>query len=337
LTKGALKAMFWTKLKIFALVVFTVTVVGTGSSLLAFRPAPDAAILNQDDKSDQDRGREDRKRPGSEKKTSHKKSSTQARAEEVVSQSFKTGRTPHLVVEMFNGGIEIVAKNEGAVDAKITKQGWGNTDEEAKEQLKEVDEQLSQEGDTVRVIGRQKDKARPNIHAGASAHLEVPAGAVLDLRTGNGSVTVTGGNGNKKIHSSNGSIRLKGNDGPAELDTSNGSIVVAGGKGQMQLKTSNGTINVEAQHAAVAAETSNGSVRFNGTLTAGDHSFHTSNGSVSVVLPANSQFRVSASTTLGKISSDFFTVKKSRSTGGQHVETAVGTSPNVSLSLRSSN
>jgi hypothetical protein len=337
LTEGALKAMFWTKLKLFAAVVVTLTVIGTGSSLWAFRPAPDVTMLTAEEKSDQDNASDEQKATPAKDKTSRKKSSNQSRAEEVVSKSFKTGKAPRLIVEMFNGGIEIVAKNEESVEAKVTKKGWGSTDEEAKEQLKEVDVNFSQEGETIHVVARQKEKDRPNVHAGASAEIQVPAGAVLDMRTGNGSVTVTGGNGNKKIHSSNGAIRLKENGGTANLDTSNGAIVVSGGTGQMQLKTSNGRIDVHADKATVTAHSSNGGVRFRGTLVAGDHSFHTSNGGISIVLPAEAQFRVNAKTSLGQISSDFFTVKKTRGSLGQHVETTIGANPSLSISLQTSN
>src|SRR5206468_9420233 len=95
-----------------------------------------------------------------------------------------------------------------------------------------VDVEMSQQGDTVRVTARQKQEKHQEYNAGASAVVEVPDGAVLDLRTGNGSVTATGGSGEKKIHTSNGAIRVSGNTAAVDLETSNGPIVVAGGKGK---------------------------------------------------------------------------------------------------------
>src|SRR5437667_8618660 len=86
LTKGALKAMLWTKLKLLAVMLLTLTLIGTGSSLWAYRPAPEALAANEDDKPDQDKKRDDQDAP---QKSKEKKSFKQSRAEEVVAKSFK--------------------------------------------------------------------------------------------------------------------------------------------------------------------------------------------------------------------------------------------------------
>ena len=69
LTKGALKAMLWTKLKLLAVMLLTLTLIGTGSSLWAYRPAPEALAANEDDKPDQDKKRDDQDAPQKSKET----------------------------------------------------------------------------------------------------------------------------------------------------------------------------------------------------------------------------------------------------------------------------
>jgi hypothetical protein len=359
LTKGALKAMFMTKLKLLTATFLALAIIGTGSAVMAVRPSTtdssteqergrrkseDANSQDRDSRQSDDKDDQDNRDKKSDKKRDRKehkdhKSHEQVKVQEVMTKSFKTGRSPRLVVEMFNGGIEVVAKSERTVDVRVTKQGHGNTKELAEQGLRNVDVQMSQEGDTVRVTARkkEKDEKHEGYNAGASAVVEVPEGAVLDLQTGNGSVTATGGSGEKKIHTSNGAIRISGNSAAVDLETSNGPIVVAGGKGKVKLHTSNGTIDVETDKSAVTAHTSNGSVRFRGTLSPGQHSFHTTNGSVALVLPADAKFRVQARTSHGRISSDFFNVEHTGRTGQARVDQEIGENPPVSISVESSN
>jgi RNA polymerase sigma factor (sigma-70 family) len=339
LTKGALKAMLMTKLKLLTATLLALTLLGTGSAVMAFRShaADPAQKEDKDSEQSEDTRAQDKESRKSEKQKERKpqKSKEWAEVKEVVTKSFKTGRSPRLVVEMFNGAIDVVAKGDRTVDVRVTKRGHGKTQELAQQGLANVEVEMSQDGDTVHVVARKKEEKDKESNSGASAELEVPAGAVLDLRTGNGAVSVTGGSGEKKIHTSNGAIRVKGNTAAVELVTSNGPITVEGGKGQIKLRTSNGRIDIQTDKSEVIARTSNGSVRFKGSLAAGQHSFHTSNGTVSLALPADAKFRVQAHTSHGQITSDFFTVKRSRGTA--RAEAEVGENPKVTISVESSN
>ena len=341
LTKGALKAMLVTKFKLLTATLLALTLLGTGSAVMAFLPFSAEPVQKEDGDSRQadDTQSKDKESRKSEKQKERKgqKSQEWVNVKEVVTKSFKTGRSPRLIVEMFNGGIDVVAKGDRAVDVRVTKRGNGRTEDLAQQGLGNVEVEMSQDGDTVHVVARKKAEKQTDFNSGASAELEVPVGAVLDLRTGNGPVTVTGGSGEKKVHTSNGGIRVKGNTASVELVTSNGPITVSGGKGQIKLRTSNGPIDIQTDKSEVTARTSNGSLRFKGSLATGQHSFHTSNGTVSLALPADAKFRVQARTSHGQITSDFFSVKRSRGTGQARAEAEVGENPQVTISVESSN
>jgi DUF4097 and DUF4098 domain-containing protein YvlB len=256
-------------------------------------------------------------------------------AEEVVAESFRTTAPPRVVVEVFNGGIEVVTGAADTVLAEVTKRGSGGSEEEAEDDLENIEVTMTQTGDEVRITARRTD-ARVTGNSGASAEVKVPPGSVLDLRTTNGGLTVSGATGAVTGKTSNGKVRVTGSEGRLDLTSSNGGITVQGGAGELKLHTSNGPIQVQTDGARVTAQTSNGKVSFTGTLADGESSLHSSNGSISVTLPANARFRVDASTSNGSIASDF-AVKLSGGTSRTHLQGTVGEHPAVSLSLKTSN
>jgi hypothetical protein len=222
--------------------------------------------------------------------------------EEVVSRSFPTGATPHVLVDVFSGALTVTGGADGMVTAEVTKRRGGSTEAEALEKLKEVEVTMTQEGDHVRIT-----VPRPpgNVVIGeAPAKLQVPAGAVLDLRTAFGAVRVTGVTGD---------ITTK---------TSNGAVAVQGGKGRLRLTTSFGKVEVDGAHAAVTAETSNGPVTVKGTH--GPLDLTTSFGAIEVDAPSEA---VKATTSNGaiKIRGARGRVRASTSFGGVEVEAANAT------------
>jgi serine/threonine-protein kinase len=254
---------------------------------------------------------------------------------EVISKSFRTGRTPRLIVDLFNGGIDLVADSASRVDVRVTKQGSGESDKAAQAALQNVDVKMVQDGEDVRVTAKRIEEARKT-NSGASAEVHVPTGAIVELHTSNGGVKLQGGSGKAQVQTSNGAVEVKQRKGPLHLRTSNGAITIAGGTGAMDLQTSNGAITIEADPAELAAHTSNGSIRFRGFLTRGEHSLHTSNGSIVLTMPANAQFRFDAQTSRGKIVNAF---AKERPTGKpkNHLVGTIGENPSASIQLRTSN
>jgi RNA polymerase sigma factor (sigma-70 family) len=345
LTKGALHAMLLNRMKVVAVALVAVCLAGAGPGVLAYRalaapaeaPRPAAGQL-QAHEGERTGGvapaaPEAEAVPQPRKEKEERKKEGRAKAEEVLTKSFKTGKAPQLAVEVFNGGVEVVVGAEGAVEARLTKRSQADTEEEAREGLKNVEVQMTQEKGAVRITAlRLRDKR--DSQEEVAAQLRVPPGAVLDLRTSNGRVKVTGGTGDLKAQTSNGAIRVEGSNGALRLTTRNGAIVVAGATGLAELKTNNGRIDIQAEKAVVKAETSNGAVAFRGSLAGGEHTLSTNNGPVTVTLPAGAQFRVEATTSRGPIKNEFAgaTVQT-----GRRLLATVGEKPTATLKLHTSN
>ncbi|HLK67145.1 MAG TPA: DUF4097 family beta strand repeat-containing protein [Bryobacteraceae bacterium] len=193
--------------------------------------------------------------------------------------SYDLSASGRVLVETFNGSVEISGWDQNSVDISGTK--YGPTQEDADDLKVSVDHTA----DSVSVhVLRPSDQKNNN--RGARLVLKVPRGAFLD-----------------RIITSNGAIRTIDGAGPARLKTSNGPIAVAHLKGRLDAETSNGPVELEDVDGDVMAHTSNGMIqvkRLNGTLDAttsnsairaeierSDRPIHlqTSNGPVELTLP----------------------------------------------------
>jgi DUF4097 and DUF4098 domain-containing protein YvlB len=219
---------------------------------------------------------------------------------DVVTKSFKTGRAPHLVIDAFNGSIDLAADTEDHVEVRVTKRGAGESEEVAQAELKNIDLDMVQDGENIRVTAKQRAEVQ-QINSGASAEVRAPLGAVVELRTSNGEVRLRGGSAKADIQTTNAEIEVKHRTGPLHLTTCNGDITITGGRGSIDLNTCNGAITVEADQAKLTAYTSNGSIKFQGTLARGEHSLHTTNDNIDLAVPANAQFRFDAEASRGHI------------------------------------
>lgn len=208
------------------------------------------------------------------------------RATTTEQREFSVSGQPSVVIDTFNGEINVKVNPENKVAAIVTKVGSGANQEAAEADLKNVSVDFTQEGETVRITARRIGP-RTFGSSGASVDLKVPARAVLSLTTQNGGISTEGIQGDLVARSSNGGLEVRG------------------GKGKLDLKTTNGAIKVDAVLATVSAETSNGDVRFVGTLAGGSHSLATSNGSVTLKLPAETPFQFASSTSNGTVSNRF--------------------------------
>lgn len=256
-------------------------------------------------------------------------------AEETVTQSFTAGESTHLVVEMFNGGIDVVTGGDNAVKVDVVKRGGGLSQRDAEDDLRNVEVTMKQDGATIHVVARRTDRRVDIGNSGASATLRVPAGATLDLHASNGAITSAGPVGTVKAETSNGRIDVRSALGALNLVTSNGPITIDGGSGTLNAETSNGPINVTAKDVTLTGRTSNGFFRFNGTLAPGRSEVDTSNGGIIVTLPGSAQFLVDADTSNAKINSDFAVTAQDFS--DNQLRGAVGVDPAISLELHTSN
>ncbi len=234
-----------------------------------------------------------------------------------ISQAFDTSASPRVVVENFNGKIEVNAGPAHKVTAQVLKRAMGNTQAEAEAELRKIEVTIQQQDSTIRVVAKRTGLLSTN-YASASIRLIVPARSRLDLHTNNDDILVSGVSGNVR------------------LATANGDLKINGGQGQLQLQTNNGEIQVEAQEAVINAETANGNVIFKGTLAASEQSFVTDNGSIEITLPANTGFRLNAETHNGRVLTDF-SISESGPGRAEVLKGIVGENPTISITAESSN
>lgn len=238
------------------------------------------------------------------------------RASETESDVFKTGANPKIVVETFNGSIDISNGHEDEVAVEVTKHASGFDQQSAELNLERIEVQMSAENDEVHVRIKRIGSSLGN--SGASVVIAAPPNASVELK------------------SSNGYIVSEGMKASLEAKTSNAKIDVVEASGSIDVQSSNGPILIEADDAHVEAKTSNAGIRFRGTLSDDDHELSTSNGPIRVALPADSQFKFKAETSNGGIDCDFDyeddgSSKRRRKAG------TVGDDPKFFLELSTSN
>lgn len=261
--------------------------------------------------------------------------SDQVTTQQELSQTFEVAGTPRIVCDTYNGNIDVFVVSEKSVQARITKRGSGSTFEAALEDLDNIDVQMTQDGDVIRILARRTDRSSGG-NSGASAELEVPVGSILELASTNGAVKVTGRSGDTVVKTSNGSILVKEARARLRLHTTNGSIQVEEGRGPLELATSNGSIKVTGEEAVIQAQSTNGGIDFRGTLADDEQIFKTSNGRVTLALPPSAQFQIDAKTSQGKIRPEF-TLTKKDAAGKGHLRGEVGQSPTCSIKIQTSN
>lgn len=241
-----------------------------------------------------------------------------ATAEAEIAKSFNTSASPRIVVENFNGKIEVNAGPTNQVSVQVVRRASGRTQIEAETELEKVNVTLQQKNSTIRVTAERADQFTAG-NSSATIQVIVPVGSRLDLHTDNDDVIVNGVNGDLR------------------LATANGNLKISGGHGQLTLHAANGEIQVEANEAVVNADSANGNVIFKGTLADTEQFFGTDNGSIEITLPAGTDFRLSAETHNGQVLSDFPIIESSTSATGKTLKGTVGENPTLSITAKSSN
>jgi hypothetical protein len=263
-------------------------------------------------------------------------------AVETVLKSYKVDGKQQIVADTFNGAVDVLTGASDKVEIKVTKRSGGSSQEDADDDLDNIEVRFEQTGNQVAIHVRSVNP-KPFVNRGAAIEIQVPEGSTLDLRTTNGKIGAVGLVGDTVAHTSNGAIQVQGSIGNLDLETSNGSISTEGGVGKISAKSSNGPIDIVSSNGVVDAHTSNGRISYRGKLVAGDHVLSTSNGKVSVILPADAAFKLEARTRSGHITSDFASDaaessgKKKKSNKSQLSGTFGGRQTSASLDIQTSN
>lgn len=183
-----------------------------------------------------------------------------------------------LVVEGRAGSIDA---GPGADGAKVTVHALKRA--KTREDLLRIRVRAVSDGEEVRV-GYEVEGDDDGISV--SFTVEAPASLRARLRTGAGS------------------IRVSGFEGGAEVHSGAGSVESAGVRGDQSLESGAGSVRVEGADGCVRAKSSAGSIRAAGRLR-GDCSLVTQAGSVEVHLPADARLKVVGRTAAGSVRTEF--------------------------------
>ncbi|MBK5290782.1 MAG: DUF4097 family beta strand repeat protein [Acidobacteriia bacterium] len=203
-----------------------------------------------------------------------------------------------LIVENFNGSVEIYGWDQGKVEINGSK--YAST----KEQLDElkVDVVASAGQISVRTVAPPAMGRRNN--RGVKYVIHVPRKTRLErIESSNGPIRAENIEGEARLVTSNGPVRLLKYQGNVDARTSNGSITLDEFDGGASLTTSNGPISANGVRGYIDATTSNGSITTSIAEAAAAHSMklRTSNGPLTLTMLGNRMPDVDARTSNGPI------------------------------------
>ena len=220
----------------------------------------------------------------------------EARYHEDFHYSYPQSSGGRLSLDNFNGSVEITGWDQNTVDVSGTK--YADTEE----RLREISIEASNSGNSVQI--RTVHPVYTHGNMGAKYVIRVPRQTELnEIRSSNGSMRIEGINGNAVLHTSNGSVRLSSIHGDVDATSSNGGVEVKDVNGRMSFHTSNGSVHADGVEGSVTARTSNGGlqIRLRNTSPSNPIRLESSNGSVDLELERAQAGDVIVSTSNGPI------------------------------------
>ena len=239
---------------------------------------------------------------------------------EEVTKSFAVSGRPNVRVETNDGSVRVTSGDSKQVEFRVEYQGY--------ELGRNLTVDARQAGDKVELVARITGHWGINFNWGHNSrrlHIEVrmPRDGDLQVTTSDGSVEASSVNGTVNVHTGDGSVKANSLNGTIDLHTSDGGIAVDSLKGDIRLRTGDGSIEAHDLDGKVEANSGDGHIRLAGRFEAlnvktGDGSvdtrvlpgskmatswtLRTGDGSVDVVLPADFQADINATTGDGHIS-----------------------------------
>jgi len=268
--------------------------------------------------------------------------------------TFTVGEAAVIDADTSNGEVTVRGV-AGAQEVHVvaTLRTRGDTEEEAEERLDEIVYHVTQDGQTIRLQYKASEQDKDvRRWSGVGFEVTVPVatrvdadasnGAItvetvlgrLDLDTSNGAISVLEVTGDVVADTSNGAISMWEVTGNVHADTSNGRVDLERIAGDVHAETSNGDIELEAIHGAVDADTSNGSIHYEGVPVGTSNSLRTSNGSITVRIPAEASIALEVDAKEGSIRSS---LPLTGDTQGDHWEAELNSPATTAMSLRTSN
>lgn len=220
-------------------------------------------------------------------------------------KSFKVTGQPQVVLDTFDGAIELHSWDRPEVEVEIEKRAM----EQAL--LDEIKIDTQQKGDviTVTVTGPTRTEFRGitvGVHISPTARLRVavPRHSNIQAKSGDGSIRAEAIEGKLVLTTVDGSVTGSRLAGDIQIRTGDGTIRLDNVTGNLDLETTDGSIGLDVKPTVLKARTGDGSIRATiepDTVMADNWELTTSDGTVVLTLPGLFNAELDAETSDGSV------------------------------------
>src|SRR5688572_18553983 len=219
--------------------------------------------------------------------------------------TFKVSGQPQVVLDTFDGAIELHSWDRPEVEVEIEKRAM----EQAL--IDEIKVESSQKNGvvTVKVTGPSRAEFRGvtiGMHISPTARLRVavPRNSNVEATSGDGSIRAEAIEGKLLLSTSDGSVTGTRLGGDIQIRSGDGSIRLDNVTGKLDLETTDGTVVVDGRPAVLKARTGDGSIRATiepDTVMVDNWELTTSDGTIVLTLPGSFNAELDAETSDGVV------------------------------------
>lgn len=220
-------------------------------------------------------------------------------------KTFKVTGQPQLVLDTFDGAIELHSWDRPEVEVEIEKRAMEQT------LLDEITITSEQKGDviTLKVTGPTRQQFRGvtvGVHISPTARLRVavPRHSNIQATSGDGSIRAEALEGTLLLTTVDGSVVGSRLGGEIKIRSGDGSIRLDNVTGNLDLETTDGSIVLDVKPTVLKARTGDGSIRAQiepDTVMTDNWDLTTSDGTVVITLPGLFNAEVDAETSDGSV------------------------------------
>jgi hypothetical protein len=221
--------------------------------------------------------------------------------------TFKITGQPNVVLETFDGAIELHSWDRDEVEVEIERRAM----EQAL--LDDIKVESSEKNGvvTVKVTGPARSDFRGvtvGVHVSPTARLRVavPRNSNVQARSGDGSIRAEAIEGKLVLTTADGSVTGTRLGGDVQIRSGDGSIRLDNSTGVLDLETTDGSIGIDARPSVLKARTGDGSIRAQiepDTVMTDNWDLTTSDGTVVLTLPGLFNADLDAETSDGTVRS----------------------------------
>jgi DUF4097 and DUF4098 domain-containing protein YvlB len=221
--------------------------------------------------------------------------------------TFKVSGQPEVVLDTFDGAIEIHSWDKPEVEVEIERRAM----EQALLDNIKVESSEKNGVVSVKVTGPSQTEFRGvtiGMHISPTARLRVtvPRNTNINATSGDGSIRVEAVEGTLRLTTTDGSVVGARLGGDIQIRSGDGSIRLDNVTGKLDLETTDGSIGIDAKPTVVKAHTGDGSIRATiepDSVMADNWEFSTSDGTVVLTLPGAFNGELDAETSDGVVRS----------------------------------